>query len=780
MNPEPHALYELLPVHVRVRDAEAGYPLRALIDVIGEQTDAVEADIAQLYANWFIETCADWAVPYIGDLVGYSPVAATGRASDAGTARAHLLNAAITPRAEIANILAYRRRKGTLALLEELGRSVSGWPARAVEFYALLGWTQHVRHVRPDRGRLVDLRGGDSLARLGTPFESLAHTVDVRRAGGGRRHGRFNIPAVGLFAWRLKTYSVTHAPAYCVEDEGSHCFTFSILGNDGPLFARGVPESAPTTIAQEANLPVAIRRRALEHRRSRRRLEIDANEALPDPDPAGEAKDAPPPPDEPIFPISANEALYGPGMSIAVYAPDWPRRNAPQPVPARRIVPADLTGWRHRAKRGQILLDPVTGRMVFPDRQAPKNGVWVDYRTAFSADLGGGEYHRQLAQPAPCPTGPVDKDSPAPCHVYRVSQDRPGKYVDKTINAALARWRQDRKAHPAACAAAVIEILDSAAYTEQVTIELQAGEYLQIRAADRTRPAIRLLDHMASRPDAFAVSGKAGSRLVLDGLLIVGRGLQIAGPDPHDEESYGEGDLCDVVIRHCTLVPGWGLNSDCEPSRPREPSIELIDSTAGIRIEHSILGSIHVAADEVQSDPVRIAISDSIVDSTGEQRPAVTGTNRTMAFALASFERCTVMGAVNVHAVTLAENSIFTGEVRVARRQLGCMRYCHVPPGSRTPRRSHCQPDEARRVEGVDPEFETARVRPHFTSLRYGNPAYAQLSSWCAPEIRRGADDESEMGAFHDLFQPQREANLRERLGEYSPAATDADVIFAN
>lgn len=738
MNPEPHALYELLPVYVRMRDAEAGYPLRALVDVIGEQADAVEADIAQLYANWFIETCADWAVPYIGDLVGYTPAAATGRASDPDSPRAHALNAAITPRAEIANILAFRRRKGTLALLEELGASVSGWPARAVEFYALLGWTQHVRHVRPDRGRLVDLRDGDALARLGGPFESLSHTVDVRRAGGRRRHGRFNIPSLGLFAWRLKTYSVTHAPAYCVEDEGSQCFTFSVLGNDAPLYARAVPETSPTTIARESNLPVAIRRRALEQRRSRRPLEI-----------------------------GASEALYGPGKSIAVYAPDWPQKNAPQPVPAELIVPADLTDWRYRAGRGQILLDPVTGRMVFPARQTPKNGVWVDYRIAFSADMGGGEYHRPLAQPARC-------------IVYRVSQDRPGKGVDKTINAALARWRRDREKALEDSEAAVIEILDSAAYTEQFAVELGAGEYLQIRAADRARPAIRLLDHMASRPDAFAVSGKAGSRLVLDGLLIVGRGLQIAGPDPQDEESYAEGDLCDVVIRHCTLVPGWGLNSDCEPRRPREPSIELIDSSAGIRIEHSILGAIHVAADEVQSDPIRIAISDSIVDSTGEQRPAITSTNQPLAFALVSIVRSTMMGGVEVHAVTLAENSIFTGQVRVARRQLGCMRYCYVPPGSRTPRRSHCQPDEARRQPGADPEIETARVRPHFTSIRYGNPAYAQLSLWCAAEIRRGADDESEMGAFHGLFQPQREANLRQRLAEFSPAATDADIIFVN
>jgi hypothetical protein len=34
------------------------------------------------------------------------------------------------------------------------------------------------------------------------------------------------------------------------------------------------------------------------------------------------------------------------------------------------------------------------------------------------------------------------------------------------------------------------------------------------------------------------------------------------------------------------------------------------------------------------------------------------------------------------------------------------------------------------------------------------------------------------MGAFHDLYQPQRAANLRTRLYEHTPAAMDAGVIY--
>ncbi|OYY68106.1 hypothetical protein [Sphingomonas sp. 28-63-12] len=738
MTPQPHALYDLLPDYARRRDADVGYPLRALLTLIGEQVDAIEADIDQQYANWFIETCADWAVPYIGDLVGYRPVAAAGRASDGVNAAAHRLNTALTPRAEIANTLAFRRRKGTLALLEELANSIGAWPSRAVEFYTLLARCQHINHLRLDRSRVVDLRDGDALARLDGPFDGLAHGIDIRRLASSRRAGRFNLPSVGVYAWRLRPHSVTHAPAYCVESEGSHCYTFSLLGNDSPLYARANPEVDARTIAQEANLPVRIRRRALEQQVSRH-----------------------PPRTE------AADILYGPGKSIAIYAPGWPDKGAPQPVPAALVVPANLREWHHRAPRGQILIDPETGRMVFPVRQLPKQGVWVDYHTGFPADIGGGEYHRPLAQPAKF-------------RLYQVSRDQPGDGVFGSINAALTAWQQDRDATEEAPRAAVIEILDSAAYSEQLMIELAAGEYLQIRAADRARPAIRLLDYMAERPDSFTVSGKGGSRLVLDGLLIAGRGIQVSGPDRDDEEAFADGDLCDVTIRHSTLVPGWGLTCDCDPKRSSEPSLELVDCGARIRVSHSIIGAIHIIADEACNDPVEIAISDSIVDAIDDHRAAICASNLPLAFARTSFARCTIFGRVEVHAVPFAEDSIFTGAVRVARRQIGCMRFCYVPPGSRTPRRSHCQPDTAAAPPGVDADLNRARLRPHFTSRRYGNAGYAQLSRWCALEIRRGASDEAEMGVFHDLFQPQREANLSSRLADFTPATVDTDIIFAN
>ena len=759
-------LYELLPVVHRARDAEQGYPLRALLRVINEQVNVVEDDIAQLYENWFIETCEDWVVPYIGDLIGYRPVHEAGDLGSVGTLQGRSKNKILIPRREVANTLGYRRRKGTLALLEVLANDVAGWPARAVEFYTLLGWAQDINHLRPGRGRTTNLRDGDALDLIDGPFDCLAHTVDVRRTISHRTLGRYNVPSAGAFVWRLKSYSVTHAPAYCLEAEGPHCFTFSALGHDAALYAKPKGETELTHIAEEINLPTPIRRRALEDR-----VSLHAVKAR------------------------ASATYYGTDKSLVVYAPDWPAKGAAQPVPRDLVVPADLTDWKYRAQRGALAVDPVLGRIVFPTGQLPKRGLWVTYHYAFSKDMGGGEYSRSLSEPIEFA-------------LYKVSKYHSYADVFDTINGALAQWRHEQQSlgpEPAGDAekakwradktrlnAAVIEVQDSAVYSEPLAIALEAGESLQIRAANRTRPVIRLLDYMTDRPDAFTVSGKKASRFKLDGLIVTGRGMQVSGPDRSDSEVFAQGDLCDVTIRHSTLVPGWGLECDCEPKRPNEPSLEVSNTSAKIIIEASIIGSIYVVADEVETDPVEISISDSIVDATNEERGAIAAPNLPLAFARLTIVRSTVIGEVNTHAITLAENAIFMSHVFVGRRQQGCMRFCYVMPGSRTPRRYHCQPDLVSvALTEIEPPLtaaekntlqvrETLRVRPRFNSRRYGNPAYCQLADDSAEEIKRGADDESEMGAFHDLFQPQRTANLRARLDEYTPAGMDAGILFAN
>src|SRR4029077_19656737 len=121
VDPRLDRLYALLPAIHRMRDAERGYPLKALLQIIAEQVNVVEDDITQLYENWFIETADDWAVPYLGDLVGYRPVAEAGPPAGPGCATSRVL----IPRREVANLIAFRRRKGTLALLERLANDVA-------------------------------------------------------------------------------------------------------------------------------------------------------------------------------------------------------------------------------------------------------------------------------------------------------------------------------------------------------------------------------------------------------------------------------------------------------------------------------------------------------------------------------------------------------------------------------------------------------------------------------------------------------------------------------
>ena len=761
-------LYGLLPSVYRLRDEEQGYPLRALLRVIGEQVGVVERDLNQVRDNWFIETAEDWVVPYIADLIGYEPVHDAGEPGDVSTLRAQARNNVLIPRREVGNTLRYRRRKGTLALLEELAEAVAGWPSRAVEFYRRLLWTQQVNHVHSQRGRLVDVRQWAALEQLGTPFEQLAHSVDVRRPGSHRTPGRFDIPSVGLFVWRLRTYSVTRTPAACL-DESPHCFTFSVVGNDTALHNRPQPEQDPTDIARDVNLPTPIRRRLLEAHLDR---------------------------------------YYGEGKSIEIWLGE-PRK----PVPEDHIIAADLRDWQYRPKRGYVAVDPERGRLAFSPSHPPGNQiVWVSYRYAFSADMGGGEYTRPIQRPSRYT-------------LYQVGEGATFAH----INDAIDRWRKDQATLPAseALAHAVIEIVDSGLYEEQFNIVLNDGETLQISAAQARRPVIGLSDSKRAFLDALSVSGRPGSRFTLDGLLVVGRSIQVAGTDVVLEAEGGQteaaavkpptkpptpvteppcgGDPKDrpfhVVIRHCTLVPGWGLDCECEPSQPGKPSLELRNMRVQLTVQHSILGAIQVVQDEVARDPVPIRLSDSIIDATSVDREALDAPGCPVAHAVLTAVRCTIIGLVKTHAIALAENSILLGKVLVARRQEGCVRFCWVAPRSRTPRRYHCQPDlvESAAAQAVraaalesgslppsDDDIRAAgkrereRIRPRFNSLRYGHASYGQLASTCSGEVSAGADDESEMGAFHDLYQPQRVANLRVRLTEFSPAGTDAGIIFAS
>ena len=760
----PDRMYQLLPPIHRMRDAENGYQLQALLRLIQREASVLENDLWQMYADWFIETGADWTLPYIGDLVGFRPAPQAGDPTNLDVSDPTGRARALTPRGDIAKTVGNRRRKGTPALLEELARDAAGWPARVVEFYHLLNWVQNLNYLRAGYGGTVSLRDGKALDRLAGPaasFDRVAHTPDLRKPGWTPPLGRGSLPGVGLFVWRLRAYPVTRCRAELLEEVGPFAFTFSVLGNNTQLFTQPQPETTSTHIAEPLNLPVPITRREFEER-------------LPE-DPERRP---------PIQSIASGD-YYGLEKSLAVWAPDWPVKGAPQPIPREQVIPANLTNWKYRTPRDHISIDPELGRIAFPTSQLPKAGVAVSYHYGFAAAIGGGEYDRPLLQTAPATrTGRGGAGEVT----FRVGRDRPE--ADDSINAALVRW-QKMDPRPKS---AVIEIIDSGVYTEPLNIVLGEGESLQLRAANRARPVIRLLDYLVDRPDPFSVRGSSGSQFILDGLLITGRGIAIFGPEVSPKGESVQGDMCAVTIRHCTLVPGWGLDNNCDPLRPAEPSLELHDTSAHIHIQHSILGSLRIYADRAGSEPVRIDISDSILDSAGghdcdsPECEAIGAPDELAAHAVLDIRRCTVFGCVFVNSIQRAENSIFTGQLRVARKQTGCLRFCSIVPGSRTPPRYECQPDRAIAMLNIDPkdpnrkhleEIESLRVRPQFMSTRYATADYARLADTCAIEILNGADDESAMGIFHDLYEPQRAALLRLRLEEFTPAGMEAGLIFA-
>ncbi len=728
MSFDAQQLYELLPAIYRIRDAEQGEPLRALLAVIAGEVGVLEENLDQLYEDQFIETCADWVVPYIGDLIGVRALHG-------------VVPEVSSPRAEVANTIRLRRRKGTAAVLEELARDVTGWPARVVEFFEWLGWTQFMNHTRarPPRGGWLNLRDHDACERIvyaRGAFDPTAHTVDVRRIASGR--GRYNIPNVGLFLWRLQAYPITLGTARSV---GLNRFTFNPVGLDAQLFNRAQTETEITHLAEEINLPALLRRRPLHDELEARRQALADNRA----------PDAVYFDDQPVCEITIN--------------------NESKPALPEELMICDLSDWRvppnskdytlpdgsKVSRKIRAAVDPVLGRLTFGAAEAVQNAA-VSYAYGFSTEMGSGPYNRlasvssALDRPVIWQAGVSQEIAPVPNQIFA------------TLQEAVDMWN----AQPAGTVG-VIALLDSHTYAESLTadhkIVVPAGSRLLIAAADwpevdvpdEAPPKQRIKGqlspegrrpHLLGGVSVVGMSDKSGAgELILDGVLIEGVLTVLVG------------SLGALRVSHCTLAPGTGeivVNAS-------GTDLEKQNALLKLSLEHNICGPI-----TLPDTVTHLRITDSIVSSGKDSDGNLAAI--TAPGAEAELERSTFFGGVTVRSVE-ASDCIFTGVLEAARRQTGCVRFSYLPLESKAPRRYRCRPEDA---------TEAVRVRPQFTSRRYGDPGYGQLGQRCAVEIRQGADDEAEMGAFHDLFQPQRETNLRVRLDEYLRFGLEAGIIYVS
>ena len=694
MNPEADKLYNLLPSIYRIRDESQGRELRALCEGLAEDIAVLRENLDQLYDDQFIETCADWVAPYIGDLIGYRTLhAVTDRTRSA--------------RAEVANTIAYRRRKGTATVLEQLARDVTGWNARVVEFFQWLETSQYMNHLRPSNLATVDLRNWEALERRDTAFNGIAHSVDMRRIE--TQQGRYNIANIGLFLWRLDAFRICRSPAFRVDDQR---FLFSPLGNNQQLYTWPDPETDITHLAEPLNVPGPISRRVLDNYLAQ---------------------------------------YYGPGTNLSLFLE---ADNLDMSVGQVQVcnLSDDGATWAHLPV-SKVSIDPVLGRIAVPPGIPPVN-LRVTYHCGFSMPTAGGSYERGKT--------------------FALGGGFASVTQGQSLQAELTAFQ----------AGGIVQIDDCGRYAEALSLNLPAAAKLEVRAANEHRPTLVLNGD-------WTITLAPGSELTLNGLLITGGLLRVV--------AAGAVGTRLLRLRHCTLVPGLSLTREGEPVSPSAPSLVIEQEGTTVEIDHCVLGGVRAVDNTV------VSIIHTLVDATTPTGVAYAALDGLGAGGAMSIVNTTVIGKVHTKRLDLVSNTIFAAAlaggdswshpVWSEQNQQGCCRFSFVPLNSIVPRRYRCQPDlavEAALLQADKPKGNLtvpqtqaitlatqARVRPAFTARRYGQAAYGQLAGQCPEEIRRGADDESEMGVFHDVFAPQREDNLKIRLQEYLRFGLEAGVFYS-
>ncbi|MER6307676.1 hypothetical protein [Streptomyces sp. NPDC001657] len=709
-------LYGLLPAALRRRDAESGNAVRALFDIIAEQIAVVDADIEQLGENWFIETCAEWAIPYLGDLLGVRGVHQVGGA------------VSTTGRAWVANTLRFRSRKGTTAMLEQLARDTTGWPAKAVEFFEQLSATQHMNHLRRDRTASADLRHADALELVGGPFDSLPRTVDVRNLRG--EQGWFNIPNIGLFVWPIGSAWLEGATPRPAADPDDGRYFVDPLGADRPLFVRPAGEGDIEQFAQEENVPGLLRRRPLYYELEERRSAAAEGRA----------------PQERFFSDHAMFRIHVAQTGEAQLAE----------VPAVQLHVCDLTTWRRPGEAGHVFVDPVLGRIAFPDTQPPHR-VRIDHAYGAGGDIGAGSYSRRDTMDLVLDR-PVDWQAGVRAPEPEQTAD---EHIFPTLASAVAAWNDWQKSKRGKFG--IITVMDSHRYAEPLTgdagIQVGAGNKLAVIAAQwpggppgapehrpgriepvGLRPCVAGPIDISGADDQFPKLGE----VVLDGLLIDGE-LRV-------REST---DLGRLTVRNSSLVPSRG-----------GIQVDAGNAELTLEIHRSFTGPTRLPPTVRQ-----LNITGTVIQAPGGGRALDTpATDLTISDS-------TVLGET-VARKLFAENTLFTSTVTVERSQSGCVRFSYVPPGppeSRTPRRYRCLPQSTMNDSPLaGPQEERSRLVPRFLSTEFGHFGYAFLAPDAASELLTGAEHGGEIGAFGLAQRPQRLANLMSALDEYLPFGLDA------
>ena len=726
--PVSERILDRLPVHVRTRDEASGGLLRALADAIGAELELLERDTDELYASWFIETCPEWVVPYLADLLGVPdlPPDLSGGLSGLGGVVA-------SRRAFVANTVAYRRRKGTVAVFEQVARDATGWPAAAVEYYRLLAASTHVNHVHLERPATARVR--TPVADAG-PLELLpdavangalgraAHTVEVRRIASGR--GRYGIRNVGVFLFPDLVYESGWAPARPPAASGGG-WSVDPLRLRTPLYALPAAEDALEHLAAEPDLPVPLRPRRLLALLTAARRGIDSGASLP-------------------VGVSIDGAELDPSHLRVCGLEDLATE------PSGVVLP----GW-------QVMVDAVNGRL-FPFESgtaADPPSLRVRHSYGGTADVGAGTYDRtavhQAALAADPYRGDPDRGGRGTAAQVVVSADAdagvdvPGPVLTTVANALEFAENAWAGLDSPAGATFVVAVVDSSMYAGDLAVTVPASTRLIIVAAAPTGQAIPVgsaLDPAATtyatagvRPHiagTLTVTGGGGSSVVLDGLVVEG------------DLVVTDGALGSLTVSQCTVAGRLRIGTGAAGN----PGIAVacLRSVTGAVVFPNAAGTLRV--------------DDGVIDAAG---PAVPPSSPAAAIdgagVHAGVTGSTIRGGVQCRTLS-ASSAIFDGPVLVEHRQVGCVRYSFVEPGARVPRRFRCAPGP-----GAD-----VAMRPGYESVYPGSPRYLALAPGCALAIAEGGEGGAEMGVHHHLARPVRMHATRRLLQPYLPVGLELGV----
>jgi hypothetical protein len=771
-------LWTTIPEAFREEDGLATQPgqLRAFIEALAGHAAILRRSQDKLWDDQLIELCSEWAVPYIGELVGTRMVSALNRRSR---------------RIDVAKTIYYRRRKGTPRILEELIADITGWEGKLVEEFRRLGRLRHGldpvpgplagRFTSTPPGGLADLRNTRGAELANGPFDEFHHTPDYRRPRG--RDGRYGIAKLGFHLYRLASTALDAVqPA---RGPNANTFLFDPSGRDIPLFIRRHRTDDRDQYnwedwqsAQEWELPGPMNCRVLNHAEyiitaaalaTLRPLLInpgglsgaDATSAVAQLNRFRKHR----------FPTEARlrnvTATITPAFALALQVEAvWKEflrltligkcgkhallsaggNNADtsdasvyvrvgNAVPTREnTVAGNLSTWALTVAQREWVIDPALGRLLWVGTGAAPTPL-VGHYYGFSGSIGAGGYDRSDAL------------------VDSTTHDITGGGAIQTNNSANPNFLppDDGLLPDGKAKLAVAEVGDSLTYT---SVENRNEiTKLEIRAKNRQRPYLTLTQNWSLNTNA-----NIESTLVLEGLWIGASGA------PRAIELRGDYET--VTLRHVTLDPG-GHDAQNQPIPP--VTLRIVGSVERLIIENSIVGPIRLGAGGTVE---RIEISDSIVDGrnfAGNQ--AIVADNGEI-----SLERVTVFGELDVEWLYASE-TLITGFADVTNTQEGCFRFSAVldrrnplqPVGPGNPRSRVPRPYESHRLPSTT---------GFFTSMVFGQPGYAQLSEAAPASLQRGAENGSEIGAFSSLLNPIKADSLRAKVDEFAPFGVLPFTIF--